>query len=71
MSTPRIGEYLVVCEGKVLHYLGTNSEEAVQYLQDFAKRNSNLRPDAYLVQVQAVLEYPPPLVRTAAHERLV
>jgi hypothetical protein len=64
------GDYLIVCEDKVLARVGDDSDTAVQSLYRYYLNNSKAKPDAYLVQVVASLEYPPPEIRTLAHERM-
>lgn len=70
MSTIKNGQYLVVNDGKVVQYLSTDAMDALDYLNRYYRDNSELKPEAYLVQVQAVLEYPPPEIITMAHERM-
>lgn len=68
MDKLKNGEYIAMNgEGRVVQYL-TNHEEAVNYMMSYYKNNSNVRPDLYLLQVQAKLEYAPPTVKTMAHE---
>jgi hypothetical protein len=64
------GDYLIVCEDKVIVQLGSDSDKAVESLYRYYLNNSRVKPDAYLVQVVASLEYSPPEVRTLAHERM-
>jgi hypothetical protein len=70
MSTIRNGQYLVINDGKVVQYLSNDHKEALDYLTRYYRDNRKLKPEAYLVQVQAVLEYPPPEIITMAHERM-
>ena len=64
------GQYIVMLDDKVIHYLGTDHAEALKWLTDYYRHNKRLKPEAYLVQVQAMLEYPEPTVTTIAHERM-
>ena len=64
------GEYLLICEDKVVARLGKDAEEAIQSLYKYYLNNSKRKPDAYLAQMVATLEYPPPEIRTLAHERM-
>ena len=64
------GQYLVMVGGQVVQYLNANHEDAVECLMSYYKGNKSKKPDAYLVQVQAMLEYPSPLIKTMAHERM-
>ena len=68
MSVVKNGQYLVLVKGQVVQYLGHDPKEATAYMMKYYRQNQNTRPDAYLVQVQAMLEYPPPNVTTIAHE---
>jgi len=68
MSKPKNGEYLVINDGKVVQYLSKSPDEALEYLMTYYRNNSRIRPDAYLVQVQAMLDYPVPTIKTLAHE---
>ena len=69
MSKVKNGQYLIVNrEGKVIMYLSNSHEAALADLNTFYKQNKDLRPAAYLVQVQAMLEYPEPTITTIAHE---
>lgn len=64
------GQYIVMLDDKVIHRLGTDHEEALKWLYDYYRHNKRLKPEAYLVQVQAMLEYPEPTITTIAHERM-
>jgi len=64
------GEYLLICEDKVLARVGTDAEDAIQRLYRYYLNNAKLKPDVYLAQMVATLEYPPPEIRTLAHERM-
>ena len=64
------GEYVLVCEDKVLARVGNEAEDAIQRLYRYYLNNAKLKPDVYLLQVVASLEYPPPEIRTLAHERM-
>ena len=64
------GEYLLVCEDKIVMRLGKDAEGAIQSLYKYYLNNSKRKPEAYLVQMVARLEYPPPEIRTLAHERM-
>ena len=66
---PKNGEYLIVCEDKVITRLG-NDPEPTEWLYKYYLNNKKIKPDAYLVQVVASLEYPPPEIKTLAHERM-
>ena len=65
------GEYLLVCEDKVIARLDKDADDAIQRLYRYYLNNAKLKPDVYLVQVVASLEYPPPEIKTLAHERMV
>jgi len=71
MSKPKNGDYLVICDGKVVQYLSKSSDEAILYLNTYYKTNKAAKPEAYLVQVQAMLDYAPPTIKTLAHEVIV
>ena len=71
MSTVKNGQYLVLVDNQVIQFLGCGHEGALEYLMTYYKLNSKKRPDAYLVQVVASLEYPPPEIKTLAHEKMV
>lgn len=68
MSTVKNGQYLVLFNGQVVQYLNTDHEDALQCLMTFYRQNRGNRPDACLVQVQAMLDYPEPNITTIAHE---
>jgi len=68
MSKVKNGQYLVLVGGQVVQYLGYTHEDAVEYMMTYYKQNVYKRPDAYLVQVQAMLDYAPPTIKTIAHE---
>lgn len=68
MSIINNGQYLVLVGGQVIQYLGNNHTEALEYMMTHYRRNMSKKPEAYLVQVQAVLEYPAPIIKTLAHE---
>lgn len=70
MSQVKNGQYLVLVGGQVSQYLGNNHEEAIEYLMKYYTQNMSKKPEAYLVQVQAILDYPPPTIKTIAHERM-
>ena len=70
MSKVKNGQYLVLVKGQVVQYLGYNHEDAAEYMLTYYRQNQNTRPDAYLVQVQAMLEYPAPNITTIAHEKM-
>jgi len=65
------GDYLLVCEDKVIAHLDKDADDAIQRLYRYYLNNANRKPDVYLVQVVASLEYPPPEIKTLAHERMV
>ena len=62
------GQYILMVGDRVVQYLGKDPEEATKYLMTYYSQNKSKRPDAYLVQVHATLEYPSPLIKTMAHE---
>lgn len=62
------GQYLVMVSGQVVQYLSANHEDAVECMMSYYKGNRAKKPDVYLVQVQAMLEYPEPTITTIAHE---
>jgi hypothetical protein len=64
------GDYLLVCEDKVIARLDKDADDAIQRLYRYYLNNAKLKPDVYLVQVVASLEYPPPEIKTLAHERM-
>lgn len=68
MSNPKNGDYLIMTNGQVVQYLGKDHDEAIEWLNKYYRQNMSKRPDAYLVQVQAQLEYAPPNITTIAHE---
>ena len=71
MSKPKNGQYLILNrENKVIMHLTNNHEAAIADLFTLYKQNRDSRPALYLVQVQAMLEYPEPTVTTIAHERM-
>lgn len=70
MSKVKNGQYLVLVNGNVIQYLNSDHQDALQYMMTYYRQNRSKRPDAYLVQVQAMLEYPEPNITTIAHERM-
>jgi len=68
MSAVKNGQYLVLVNGHVVQYLNADHEDALQYMMTYYRQNRGKRPDAYLVQVQAILDYPEPNITTIAHE---
>lgn len=71
MSKLKNGQYLVMNgEKRIVQCLGNNHEDALNYMMRYYNDNRNVRPDVYLVQVQAMLEYPEPTITTIAHERM-
>ena len=71
MSKLKNGQYLVMNgEKRIVQYLGNNHEDALNYMMRYYNDNRNVRPDVYLVQVQAMLEYAVPTITTTAHERM-
>lgn len=68
MSTVKNGQYLVLVGNQVIQFLGNDHEDATEYMMNYYRNNSRKRPDAYLVQVQAILDYAPPTIKTLAHE---
>jgi hypothetical protein len=68
MSTIKNGQYLVLVGNQVVQFLGNDHEDALEYMMSYYRNNSAKRPDAYLVQVQAKLDYPVPTIKTMAHE---
>ena len=68
MSNPKNGDYMVISDDKVVVCLGKDVNEAILWLQTYCRQSSGTRPEVYLVQVQARLEYPPPEIKTLAHE---
>jgi len=68
MDKLKNGQYIAMNgEGRVVQYM-TNIGEAVNYMMSYYNHNKDSRPDLYLLQVQAKLEYEPPTVKTMAHE---
>ena len=71
MDKLKNGQYIAMNgEGRVVQYL-SNHEEAVNYMMSYYNHNKDSRPDLYLLQVQAKLEYAPPTIKTLAHEAIV
>jgi hypothetical protein len=68
MDKLKNGQYIAMNgEGRIVQYL-SNHEKATEYMMEYYRNNSAVRPDLYLLQVQAKLEYTPPTVVTMAHE---
>lgn len=70
MSKVKNGQYLVMVDGNVVQYLNTNHEDALEWMMQHYRHNQERKPAAYLVQVQAMLDYPAPTIKTIAHERM-
>jgi hypothetical protein len=65
------GQYLIVSDaGQVLKWLNSDHADALEFLMGYYRDNAYKRPNAFLVQVQAMLDYPEPQIRTLAHERM-
>jgi hypothetical protein len=71
MSNPKNGDYLIVSDGKIVMYLNHDHADAIDRLNKYYSSNKSIKPEAYLVQVQAMLHYPPPTIKTLAHEVIV
>lgn len=69
-TKPKNGDYLIITDGKVVTYLNNDSLKATDELYLHYLHNPRIKPDAILVQVVASLEYPPPEIKTLAHERM-
>ena len=76
MSNLSNGNYILISGdsgdmGKrhIVQYVGQDVEKAIQHMSQFIKQNN--RPNAWLAQIVATSEYPPPEIKTLAHERMV
>jgi hypothetical protein len=70
MSKLKNGQYVVMNDERIVQYLGNDPEDALEYMMKYYRDNSSKRPYVYLLQVQAMLDYAIPTIKTMAHERM-